>query len=98
MTEKENELAKWIICTICDGTVPIPPLKKLKDFRVGTYLICSKCIGKITAAVVNEIIEDTGVPKTFRSMFERYLKWEDERRKDEAFSETHKGKREDTGG
>ena len=30
--------------------------------------------------VIRRIIEDTSVPKTFRRMFENYLKWKEEER------------------
>jgi len=74
MTEKTDEVIHKFFC-ICGREVLLFNLAEVEDFRIGTKLYCLDCYTRITTDVINQIIKDTSIPKTFRRMFERYLKW-----------------------
>lgn len=65
----------YFICALCDRRVVVADASAVKRFRVGINNLCLDCDKRITAAIIYRIIDDTSVPKTYRKMFERYLKW-----------------------
>jgi len=71
-------MAGHFFCALCERRVVIDP-DEVENFRVGVNLFCSRCDEQIKAAIINRIIDDTSVPKTYRKIFERYLKWMEER-------------------
>ena len=75
MTEKTDEVIHRFFCNICGIEVVLSNLEEVEDFRIGTKLYCLDCYKRITTDVINQIIKDTSIPKTFRRMFGRYLKW-----------------------
>ena len=64
-------------CSICGRRI-VTELSEVEKFRVGVKLLCSNCEKNLLDAVVNKIIDDTSVPKTYRKVFERYLEWRKE--------------------
>lgn len=68
-------MAGHFFCALCERRVVIDDLSEVEDFRLGTRLLCSSCDEKSTVDVIDRIIGDTSVPKTYRSIFKKYLKW-----------------------
>ena len=65
----------FIFCALCEKKIIIKDPSEVENFRVGINLICSNCDKQITTAIIDRIIDNTSVPKTYRKIFEIYLKW-----------------------
>lgn len=70
----------FIFCALCEKRIVIKDASEVENFLVGVNLICSGCDKRITMAIIDRIIDDTSVPKTYRSIFENYLKWMKEKK------------------
>lgn len=64
------------LCTICEKVVVVDALDSVEDFRIGTHLFCPDCREEITTDVLKRFIEDTTIPKTYRTMIEKCVEWE----------------------
>ena len=69
-------MAGHFSCVFCEEKVVIDDLNE-----VGLRLLCSDCDERITMEVIDRIINNTNIPKTYRKIFELYLKWTEERNK-----------------
>lgn len=70
----------YFFCALCDRKVVVADGNVIERFRVGINNLCLNCDKKITTAIIYRIIDDTSVPKTYRKIFEQYLKWMKEKR------------------
>jgi len=75
MTEKTDEVIHRFFSSICEEEVVITDLEEVENFRIGTKLYSLNSYELIIVDVVNHLIKDTSIPKTYRKIFERYLKW-----------------------
>ena len=65
----------FIFCALCEKKIVIKNASEVENFLIGVNLICSGCDRRITRAIIDRIIDDNSVPKTYRSIFKKYLKW-----------------------
>ena len=79
MSEKKDKSVGHFFCVACSGTVVVQASENVEDFRVGVNLFCPECDNRISIGVVKSLIADTGIPKTYRKMFEKYLEWKGEK-------------------
>jgi len=79
MSEEVTEPTGHFLCAFCDEKVDVADLKEIKDFHIGFDLFCPTCYKRITIGVVNNLIKDTTIPKTYRTIFERYLEWREKK-------------------
>lgn len=67
-------------CALCERKIVIDDLSEVRIFRLGNELFCLECEKEITVGIMDRIIDDANVPKTYRKIFERYLRWTEERK------------------
>jgi hypothetical protein len=66
-------------CAFCERKIVIDDSSEVRIFRLGNELFCSGCEKEITVGIMDRIIDDNSVPKTYRKIFERYLEWMEEK-------------------
>jgi len=79
MSEEVTKSVGHFLCAFCDEKVDVDDLKEIKNFHVGFNLFCPKCYRRVTTGVINNLIKDTSIPKTYRKIFENYLKWREKK-------------------
>lgn len=79
MSEKKDKSVGHFFCVICTRTIVVQASEGIEDFRIGVNLFCPECDSRITTDAVKSLIADTGIPKTYRKMFEKYLEWKGEK-------------------
>ena len=69
----------FIFCALCEREIVIKNASEVENFLVGVNLICPGCDRGITISIIDRIIDDNSVPKTYRKIFEQYIKWMEEK-------------------
>jgi hypothetical protein len=75
MPKEDIKPIEHFLCAICKKKVVVDELGDIEDFRIGVNLFCLRCGEQITVGVMNKFLEDTDIPKTYRTMLESCLPW-----------------------